>query len=274
MCEEHFERYFMKRVKRVLRRVKKGSSILVGVSGGKDSIAALHSVYRLAPEFNLKVGAAMIYSPVAEDCRKVFEEITGELGVEGLLINVEDWGIKIPRENPYLACIVCGVVTRYLLNRYAVENGYDYVATGHNLDDMAYFAINNLITHSLQYLYHQFDSVTEPLPKYRMAGKVKPLFWVSDMDSFNYVKLMGLSSCNTKCPHEGRDKQAFIKPLLNQLRERWPTALINLVTSVRELARKAAPSERKINLCERCGYPTSGRVCAFCRLREKLEVIS
>ncbi len=85
---------------------------------------------------------------------------------------------------------------------------------------------------------------------------------------------MGLKSCNTKCPHEGRDKQAFIKPLLNQLRERWPTALINLVTSVRELARKAAPPERKINLCERCGYPTSGRVCAFCRLREKFEVIT
>lgn len=270
VCEEHFIRYFLKRVDRVLRRVKRGSSLLFGVSGGKDSVAALHASSLIAPKYDLKMGAAIVYTGYGQDCLKVFRSIVEELGVESFTIDVREWGIKVP-EDPKAACFVCGVVNRYLLNRYAVENGYDYVATGHNLDDMAYFGFNNLITHSLDYLYYQYDSVTPPLPEYRMAGKVKPLFWVSDSDAYNYVKLKDLPTCSTKCPYEGRDKQAIIKPLLNQVREKWSTSLVNLVTSLRELAKRADPPPRKINLCERCGYPTSGRVCAFCRLKERLR---
>ncbi|RLG42625.1 MAG: hypothetical protein DRN78_03030 [Thermoproteota archaeon] len=272
VCEKHFERYFLKRVDRVLRRVRRGSSILFGISGGKDSVAALHASSLIAHKYELKIGAAIVYTGLAPECLEVFRSLVDELNIEGIVIDVRDWGIIVPPD-PLSACIVCGVVTRYLLNRYAVENGYDYVATGHNLDDMAYFAFNNLITHSLNYLYHQFDSVTQPLPDYKMAGKVKPLFWVSDNDALNYVKLKGLKSCITKCPHEGRDKQAILKPMLADVRKRWPPSLVNFVSSIRELAKRSSPGERRINLCEKCGYPTSGKICAFCRLREKLKEV-
>lgn len=267
LCSEHFEKYFLKRVDRVLRRVKKGSSLLFGVSGGKDSVAALHSTSLLAEKYGLKLGAVIIDTGSVE-CLEVFRKITSMLSIDGKVLRLSDWGIEIPGD-PKLACFVCGVVNRYLLNRCAVEEGYDYVATGHNLDDMAYFGLNNLITHSLDYLFHQYDSVTPPIPEFRMAGRVKPLFWLSDSDSMNYVKLKDLPVCRTKCPNEGLDKQAIIKPLLNELRRRWPSSLVTFVTSLRELV-SSVDRRRELELCEKCGYPTSGRVCAFCRLREKL----
>ncbi len=270
VCEDHFERYFLKRVDRVLRKVKRGSSILFGVSGGKDSIAALHSSGLLAEKYDLKLGAAIVYTGMAPDCLEVFKSLVDELELESYIIDVREWGINVPND-PRAACLVCGVVNRYLLNRYAIERGYDYVATGHNLDDMAYFGLNNLINHSLNYLFYQYDSVTPPLPKYKMAGKVKPLFWVSDADSLNYVRVKGLRTCSTKCPYEGKDKQAVIKPLLYQIRRQWPSSLVNFVSSLRKLAKMSEPPPRKINLCERCGYPTSGRICAFCRLKERLN---
>ncbi|RDD53382.1 MAG: hypothetical protein BA066_04750 [Candidatus Korarchaeota archaeon NZ13-K] len=269
LCEEHFERYFLKRVDRVLRRLRRGSSLLFGISGGKDSVAAIHSTSLLARKYDLRLGAVIIDTG-SEDCLRVFEELTSSLSVRGEVIKLRDWGIEVPRD-PRLACFVCGVVNRYLLNRHAVERGYDYVATGHNLDDMAYFGLNNLITHSLDYLLHQYDSVTEPIPQFRMAGRVKPLFWLSDSDSMNYVKLKGLPTCRTKCPNEGVDKQAVIKPLLYELRRRWPPSLVNMVLSLRELAKRMDHPERDLRLCERCGYPSSGRICAFCRLRERLS---
>ncbi|MEM0017714.1 MAG: hypothetical protein QXJ48_02135 [Candidatus Korarchaeum sp.] len=268
LCEEHFERYFLKRVDRVLRRVRRGSSLLFGVSGGKDSVAAIHSTSLLASKYDLRLGAVMI-DIGSEECVDTFKELIYKLSLDGEVIYLKDWGIEIPRD-PKLACFVCGIVNRYLLNRYAVEKGYDYVATGHNLDDMAYFGLNNLITHSLEYLLHQYDSVTEPVPQFRMAGRVKPLFWLSDSDSMNYVKLKGLPLCRTKCPSEGSDKQAVVKPLLRDLRRRWPPSLVNLVTSLRELARRVDHPERSLRLCERCGYPSSSEVCAFCRLRERI----
>ncbi|MCS7103655.1 MAG: hypothetical protein NZ992_07240, partial [Candidatus Korarchaeum sp.] len=157
LCEEHFERYFLKRVDRVLRKIRRGSSLLFGVSGGKDSVAAVHSTSLLAAKYSLRIGAVII-DIGSEECTSVFKDITSKLSLEGEVIQLEDWGIEVPRD-PKLACFVCGVVNRYLLNRYAVEKGYDYVATGHNLDDMAYFGLNNLITHSLDYLLYQYDSV-------------------------------------------------------------------------------------------------------------------
>lgn len=271
VCEEHFERYFLKRVDRVLRRVRRGSSLLFGISGGKDSVAALHASSLIASRYDLRIGAAIVYTGLAPDCLNVFQSLVRRLGIEGFIIDLRDWGIKVPSD-PRAACLVCGVVNRYLLNRYAVERGYEYVATGHNLDDMAYFGFNNIITHSLDYLYYQYDSITPPLPEYRMAGKVKPLFWVSDFDAEIYVKMKGLQTCSTKCPYEGRDKQAIIKPLLYQVRRNWAPSLVNFVSSLRELAKRAEPPPRKINLCERCGYPTTGKVCAFCRLKERLEM--
>jgi tRNA(Ile)-lysidine synthase TilS/MesJ len=267
VCEEHFERYFLKRVDRVLRRVRRGSSLLFGISGGKDSIAAIHSTGLLKEKYGFRIGAVMIYTG-SDECLRVFNELKGMLGFEGEVLSLRDWGIEIPRD-PKLACFVCGVVNRYLLNRYAVERGYDYVATGHNLDDMAYFGLNNLIKHSLDYLLYQYDSVTEPVPELRMAGKVKPLFWLSDSDSLSYVKLKGLPRCSTKCP-DGLDKQAIIKPILYEIRKKWPPSLVNFVSSIRELVRMAEHPQRKVNLCERCGYPTSGKICAFCRLKESM----
>ncbi len=72
-----------------------------------------------------------------------------------------------------------------------------------------------------------------------MAGKVKSLFWISGSDDLNYVRMKGLPTCMTKCPYEGRDKRAEIKPLLNKVRRKEPPSMINFVSSLKELAREA-----------------------------------
>ena len=274
LCREHFLRYFNKRVKRVLKRMGRGKKVLVGVSGGKDSIAALFALKEFSYEYNIELGALMIDVgvPSNEECVQVFEEAIRRTGARRHFVSlVNDLGITVP-DDPSFACVVCGTVTRYVLNRVAYEAGYDYVATGHNLDDMAYFAINNLMTHNLEYL-RSIDSVTPPVPELKMVGRVRPLFWLSDQDSETYVRIIGAPRCSTKCPHEGLDKQAYVKPLLNELRAMWPTSLVNIVDSVRELARRsglAGPIREGFRACSKCGYPSRTEVCSFCRLIEKL----
>lgn len=271
VCREHFMRYFYKRVSRVLRRLGRGRSVLVGVSGGKDSVAALYATADLSERYSLRVAGLMIDMGLNPECLEVYSEALEDLGVEGYLIRLEDLGMRIPRD-PRAACLVCGTVTRYLLNRAARELGFEYAATGHNLDDMAYFAINNLITHNVWYLRY-LDSVTPPVPGAKTVGRVRPLFWVGDSDSANFVRLRGARSCVTKCPHEGVDKQAVIKPLVARLVELWPQSEVNLVGSLRELARRAgltADGGGDFRFCSRCGYPSRTEVCSFCRLAESM----
>ncbi len=274
VCTEHFLRYFRKRVKRVLRRMGKSKRVLVGVSGGKDSVAALYALAEMADEFALEIGALMIDVgvPGNEACVEVFERAVSETGVRRHFVSLkDDLGIRVP-DDPSFACVVCGTVTRYVLNRVAHEAGYDYVATGHNLDDMAYFALNNMVTHNIAYL-RSLDSVTPPIPELKLVGRVRPLFWLSDADAETYVRIIGAPRCSTKCPHEGQDKQALIKPLLNDLRSLWPTSIVNFVDSARELAKMAGLLGEKMEgfrECVRCGYPSRTEVCSFCRLIEKL----
>ncbi|HDD69030.1 MAG TPA: adenine nucleotide alpha hydrolase family protein [Candidatus Korarchaeota archaeon] len=274
LCEEHFLAYFYKRVRRVLSRIKKGKRVLVGVSGGKDSIAALYALSALKEEFELEIGAVHIDLGFSiREFVKAFERACERTGAIKHLISLkEDYGFTVPElaEKVKAVCHACGVIRRYLLNKLAWEEGYDFVATGHNLDDMAYFAFNNLITHNISFL-KTLDSVLPPFPELKLAGRIRPLFWLSDADSITYLRIMGAEYSSLKCPYHTETKQIFIKPLFNDIQRKWPQSTVNFVTSLRELARRSSMTEERekgMRPCSICGYPSQLEVCSFCRLRK------
>ncbi len=270
VCEEHFMRYFRKRVRRVLNRLGRGRKVLVGVSGGKDSLSTLLALADEAGEYGLELGALMIDPGGREECADLFRRVTGELGIPGEIFSLKE-RLGVSLSDPRDACALCGTVTRYVLNRYAYEAGYDYVATGHNLDDNAYFALNNLITHNVSFLRY-LDSVTPPMLDRGLVGRVRPLFWLGDADSASYVRLRGLEPCEAGCPPDAFDKQRLIKPLLDEIQSTWPDSKVNLVSSVRELARRAGVLGRPVEMgtCSRCGFPSRTEVCSFCRTVESM----
>jgi len=278
LCNEHFLAYFYKRVKRVLERAGRKKRILVGVSGGKDSISALYALSALREEFNLEISAVHIDLgfPGVESCYEIFERACKRTGARQHVISLkEEYGFTIPdlTEKVRTLCQACGVVRRYLLNKLAWEEKYDFVATGHNLDDMVYFAFNNLITHNISFL-NTLDSVLPPIPRFKLVGRIRPLFWLNDVDSLTYLKVIGAEYCTRKCPYHKKTKQIFIKPLFDDIQKKWPQSKVNLITSLRKLVRLSSITDRReenMRLCSRCGYPSRLEVCSFCRLREMVE---
>ncbi len=274
LCSEHFLIYFYKRVRRVLKKARAGKKVLVGVSGGKDSVAALYALSSLREEFGLEIGALHIDLGFAETskCYETFKRACFETEAKEHFISLKnEYGFSIPDLAGRIKnlCQACGGVRRYLLNKLAWEEGYDYVATGHNLDDMVYFAFNNLITHNLSFL-SSLDSVLPSIPEARLVGRIRPLFWLSNVDSITYLKIMGVEYCKLKCPYSKETKQIYLKSLFDEVQLKWPQSKVNFVNSLRRLVRGASfrRKEEGMRLCSRCGYPSLTEVCSFCRLRE------
>ena len=59
---------------------------------------------------------------------------------------------RLPRRRAGSPCSACGLSKRYILNRYADENGYDVLVMGHNLDDEAATLFSNVLRWNAEYL--------------------------------------------------------------------------------------------------------------------------
>jgi tRNA(Ile)-lysidine synthase TilS/MesJ len=158
----------------------KDDRILVAVSGGKDSLALWDVLLRLGYKadgfyLNLGIGA---YSEHSHDMvRRFTDSIAAPLGATLHVHTVEQEegaGIKELAQLVHRpTCSTCGTIKRYQFNRAAIEQDYDVMATGHNLDDEAARLLGNILHWQEDYLDKQ--GPTLPASVDGFATQVKPL---------------------------------------------------------------------------------------------------
>ena len=150
-CGEHFVEHVHKQVARAIKQFDMFSPhdrLLVAVSGGKDSLALWDVLLDLDYDatgvyLDLGIGG---YSSRSRDAAIAFAEARGaKLIVRSLQ---EQHGYTVPelaRLTGRVACSGCGLNKRYELNRAALEEGFQVLVTGHNLDDEAATLLGNLL---------------------------------------------------------------------------------------------------------------------------------
>lgn len=258
LCDEHFVKFFQKRIRDVIHDYHMDGKFLVGLSGGKDSAALLHALLECEIEavpfhINLGIGG---YS---ERCEKVCERLASKLGVKLLVYRmVEEDGITLEdfRHTSYgrKICSVCGTLKRYILNRAGVEMGAT-VATAHNLDDVANFILSCLVSGDFDQLARLKPVLPSDHPK--LAKKVKPLFRTPASECLAYARILDLPFMEEKCPHSVEKGIASGMSVESkyQLLSTYEKKLIPLL------------GEKKVELkeCKRCGFPTTEDVCARCK---------
>jgi uncharacterized protein (TIGR00269 family) len=147
------------------------------------------------------------------------------------------------------------------------------VATGHNLDDEAAVLLGNVLRWEEGYLGRQFPV----LPASRgFVRKVKPLVRLGERETAAYCILRGIDYQVEECPMAAGNRHLAYKELLDALEDRSPGAKTAFLLGFLERGHArfagAAQDERAaLGACVRCGAPTTGDVCAACRLREQVE---
>ena len=115
----------------------RGGSVVVGVSGGPDSLCLLHVLKRLAAEYALALHVAHLEHGIRGEESQADAQFVSELaGHWGLPITVEHADVPRLAQEEGLAIEEAARRARYrFLGRVAVGTGASRIAVGHNADD-------------------------------------------------------------------------------------------------------------------------------------------
>ena len=145
------------------------------------------------------------------------------------------------------------------------------VATGHNLDDEAAVLFGNVLHWQMEPLSRQSPALASTHPK--LARRVKPLYRLSERETAAYAFLRGIDYIVDECPFAKGATSIAHKQILDRLEEVSPGAKHNFLFGFLEKAKGtfAPPEQAALQECTACGHVTTGEVCAFCKLHDRVK---
>ncbi len=207
------------------RMIEAGDRILVGLSGGKDSITLLYTLL----ERRARSPVAYEILPVHIDpgfeggCAEALRERCRRLGVD-LRVEYTDFGLQAHgpanRENP---CFLCARLRRKRLFEIARESECCKIALGHTRDDV-------IETFFMNICYAGETSTMQPAQPFfdGLLTVIRPLALVDEGHIRRFVNRMGFTPFDNTCPSANRSKRAEIRALLHQLYRRNPKVKGNI----------------------------------------------
>ncbi|HHV78535.1 MAG TPA: tRNA lysidine(34) synthetase TilS [Firmicutes bacterium] len=126
--------------------LQKGDRVLVGVSGGPDSIALLHILSQLRDEYELNLYVAHLNHLIRPDAESDAEYVRQFALKLGAAFVMERCDVRQLGKRLGVGEEVAGRMARYgFFYRAAKENGCTRIALGHNMDDQAETVLMRLI---------------------------------------------------------------------------------------------------------------------------------
>src|SRR5262245_55103445 len=272
-CSDCFVRHCQEQVRRAIDAfdmIRPGDRVLMAVSGGKDSLGAWELLVDLGYETDgLYLGLGI--GDYSDESGRYTRDFAAERGLKLTEIDIPaEYGFNIEtaaatvRRPP---CGACGLSKRHLFNKAALDGGYDVVATGHNLDDEAAVLFGNVLRWDTDYLARQ-RPVLAARPGF--PKKVKPLVRLGEREMAAYCVLRGIDYQVEECPMADGNRHLGYKEALNAIEVQSPGSKHAFYFGFLDKVAPALDGEAELEKeglgrCVRCGAPSAGDVCSFCR---------
>ena len=288
LCQKHFIETFIDKVAKTIsenRLLNWNDSIMVAVSGGKDSLTALHVLSIIEKDFpSTKLFAVTIdegISGYTEFRVKHTRELCEKLGIPYYVFRYEDFYgyrleeiVKIAKEkgSKLEPCSYCGVLRRKLLNMVAKKLNATKVVTGHNLDDEVQTFMINMLRGDLDRIIRGFAPV---IPKEGFVPRIKPLKYIYEEEIMIYATLHDFPFFETECRFVKLSMRDSIRKILNELEAENPGAKYMILITAEKIAKSFIEMKKdfKLNYCKSCGEPTSQELCRACSLLEEIGIV-
>lgn len=197
-----------------------GDRILVGLSGGKDSLALLEMLGRKKqspyPHFSmvaLHVSMENILYKADVDYLKQFAE---KCGAEFVHVTTSFDPSTDKRKSP---CFLCSWNRRKMLFSVAKEMNCNKIALGHHLDDVLQTLMMNLT-------FQGSFGTMPPLLKMNKFDMtiIRPMSQIEEKDIQMMATLQNYQKQEKNCPYEEDSHRSDMKELLSRMKEMNPNA--------------------------------------------------
>lgn len=282
-CKECFIKETKRKVRKTLGRdvLKNNIKVAMGLSGGKDSLVMaylLNEYYKQIPNSNLI--AIMVnegiegYRTDGIDAAVKFCE---EYGIEYKIVHFKDYLgtnldeiVKIAKEknltmNP---CSFCGVIRRKILNRVSIEEKCDFLAIGHNLDDVAQAVMMNYIEGDVKKLAFLGKSLKHP----KFVKRIKPLEKIPEDEVLLLAEMLELKYHKSPCPYSCLSFRSEVSDITDNLEKNHPGSKYSIVRGYERLL-EHIELPGYTGECKICGDLSATEVCKVCSYLKNLGIL-
>ena len=209
--------------------IQDGDKIVVGISGGKDSMALLYALklfQRFSPvQYDLyAVTLSMGFdnfdvTPISDFCNKI------EVPYKVVETEIAKIVFDIRKEtNP---CSLCAKMRRGALHDVVKELGFNKIALGHHADD----AIETMF---LSMLYEGRITTFKPVTHLDRKDiyNIRPLVYVKEKQVISAVQKHNIPVVKSPCPMDKNTKREEVKQMLNEIYKTIPEGRDRLLKAI------------------------------------------
>lgn len=219
------------------RLIEDGDRILIGLSGGKDSLALLELLGKrsciLKPRFSVvAVHVGMANIPYKSDLNYL-KEYSESFGVPFIHYETSFDPSTDTRKSP---CFLCSWNRRKALFTVAKEQGCNKIALGHHMDDILETLLMNIT----------FQGAFSSMPPKLMMKKfdmtiIRPMCLVHEADLMELATVRGFKKQVKNCPYEAQSNRSDMKQVLKSLETLNPEARYSLWGSMTNVQEELLP---------------------------------
>ncbi len=221
------------------RLIEDGDKILVGLSGGKDSLALLDLLARrsriLKPHFSVFAAHVSLSGVTYLSDESYLQQFAEERGVRFVHCETSFDASTDTRKSP---CFLCSWNRRKALFTVAKELGCNKIALGHHMDDILETLLMNLT----------FQGAFSTMPPKLVMKKfdmtiIRPMCLVHEADLVKLASVKGYQKQIKNCPYEKDSHRADMKEILHRLEELNPEARYSLWGSMTNIQEELLPDK-------------------------------
>ena len=210
--------------------INHGDKILIGLSGGKDSVALTYalSLYQKFSHTDYVIQPVIMDLGFPNFDPTPMRDFCESLGLKLMVVdNTEVYRILQiqQKDKEHLPCSICSRMKKASMNKIANEIGFNKVAFAHHADDA-------IETYMMNTLFGGRVASFSPKMHLERANItfIRPLIEVRESDIIKLIKEEKLPVLESTCPANKHTRREDMKDLLKKIYRDYPIAKDNLLT--------------------------------------------